>query len=155
MAHKKHTHYIVSQIERARIATFVLWQDVTLNLELVASLRLHLAMHVSLTVCKAFDLLGNREPLLLTDYATRFIHVGQKRHLMMLSQGSYEVYPADNVIFRVNISKARIIQQFISSLCIFLLGISQCFKRQSDFLAVTKELRAGLQILTKSFGKQW
>ena len=49
-------------------------------------------MHVSLTVFKAFDLLGNREPLLLTDYATRFIYGGQKRHLMMLSQGSYEVY---------------------------------------------------------------
>ena len=92
MAHKKHTHYIVSQIERARIATFVLWQDVTLNLELFASLRLHLAMHLSLTVCKASDLLSNREPLLLTDYATRFIYGGRKRHLMMLSQGSYEVY---------------------------------------------------------------
>ena len=66
-------------------------------------------MHVSLTVCRAFDLVSNSKPLLLTDYATRFIYGGQKGNLMMLSQGSYEVYPADKVIFRVNISKARTI----------------------------------------------
>ena len=66
-------------------------------------------MHVSLTVCRAFDLVSNSKPLLLTDYATRFIYGGQKGNQMMLSQGSYEVYPADKVIFRVNISKARTI----------------------------------------------
>ena len=36
-------------------------------------------MHVSLTVCKAFDLLSNSEPLLLIDYATQFIYGGQKK----------------------------------------------------------------------------
>ena len=66
-------------------------------------------MHVSLTVCRAFDLVSNSKPLLLTDYATRFIYGGQKGNLMMLNQGSYEVYPAGKVIFRVNISKARTI----------------------------------------------
>ena len=35
--------------------------------------------------------------------------VNKNRHLMMLSQGSSEVYSADNVMFKVNISKARII----------------------------------------------
>ena len=79
MAHKKQTHYIVGQMERARIATFLLQQDGTLNLDLVVLLRLHLTMHVSLTVCRAADLLSNSEPLLLTDYATRFIYGGQKK----------------------------------------------------------------------------
>ena len=133
MAHKKQTHYIGSHMERARIAPFLLQQDVILlldlikqqvpGLELVVLLRLHLTMHVSLTVCRAFDLLSNSETLLLRDYAARFM-VDEKGHPMMLSQGSYEVYPAGNVIFRDNISNARTIQQFISSLCIFLPGIS-------------------------------
>lgn len=42
-------------------------------------------------------------------YAKGFIYGGQKTHLMILSQGSYELYSGDNIVFKVNITKARII----------------------------------------------
>ena len=111
MAHKKQTHYIVGQIERGRIATLLLQQDGILNLKLVILLRLHLTMHISLTVCRAADLLSNiASPSFSQNIQQNLSMVDRKRRLMMLSQGSNEVYPGDNVIFWVNISKARIIK---------------------------------------------
>ena len=66
-------------------------------------------MHVSSSVFGAAGLLSNSESLLITNCATRFIYGEQKRHLMMLRQWLYdEVYAANSVTFRANISKTRI-----------------------------------------------
>ena len=81
-----------------------------MGLKVFVLIKLHLTMHVSLSVLRAAGLLSNSGPLLFKDYAKGFISlVNKKRHLMMLSRGCYELYPVDNVMFRVNISKARII----------------------------------------------
>ena len=60
---------------------------------------------------RAFNHLSNNEHLLLRDFTTRFINDQwwkEKMHLMILSQGSYGLYPAGNFMLRVNNSEAKV-----------------------------------------------
>ena len=66
-------------------------------------------MHFSLTVCQHSIFWVIASPYFLQTMQHDLAMVDKKRQLMMLSQGSYEVYPEDKVIFRVHISKIRII----------------------------------------------
>ena len=88
-------------------------------------------MHAFLWVFRAADLLSNAELLLLKDYTEGCIYSGQKMHLMMLGQGSYGLYSADNIIFRVNNNKARF--KVIDILCICLPGASLFCKPLNHF----------------------
>ena len=95
-------HKIIKDYKKSLFSVLYLHMAVTL----VALLKLHLTMHVSLWVFRAADLLNiTTEHQLLKDCITG----RKKRHLMILRPGSYGLYPTSNTIFRINNNKARII----------------------------------------------
>ena len=92
-----------------------------MDLEIAVLLKLLLIMHVFLWVSRVDDILSNNN-------STGLISGGRKRHLMMLNQGSYGLYPSGNVKFRVGSSKVEIIWYFIYNSCICFPSISLLFK---------------------------
>lgn len=76
-----------------------------------------------------------------------------KRHLMMLSQGSYGLYPAAKVMFRVNIRKTKIVHSLVLSHA-FTCRVLVCFASHVFiFFVVGKELMQSVRAALQSFPK--
>ena len=94
--------------ERARIAVFLLQLNSTLGLKLFVLLNLHLTMHLSLTVFETAKLLSNNKPFFSKTIQQDLSVVDKKRHLVMLSQRCYKLYPADNIMLSQTLVRIKL-----------------------------------------------
>ena len=84
--------------------------------------------------------MSNIEPLLFKDLTTEFIYGAQKKPSHDVGQGSYELYLAGDVMFRVNSSKLEPSSNVLVRHAFCLTSIGLFCQPRIHFLVVTKEL---------------